>query len=261
MTDATLALPDEFEETRFERGRFGPDDREGFVATVERATTTLSVLPVRYERTDGSETVTALDGDFEFERAFAAGGDVARTTAFALRVRVRPFEKRHESLACIAADAGDALAAAVWLARASDDDAAMARHLRLHAGTQPSSRARPVLSDDDVLTALFADEPTRCVLTGKQTRSHEIRVPYRYAPLLDGIRYTDAGVVRFPTIVSGLAGAVSHAAWTDRDLDDVDFGAPLERDAPGRYSLDADAAAVLSDALAERFALRRPEDV
>ncbi|MEF8773253.1 MAG: hypothetical protein V5A23_03140 [Halobacteriales archaeon] len=255
--DAELALPDDFEETRFERDAYGPDERSGFAATFASGSTTLSVIPVRYRRRDGHEEVTGLQGDYHAEGETALGGPAGPTTAFALRAEFRPYEVEKAALVWVAAAAGDALAAAVWLARASDDDAALQRHLRAHWGTGPSSPANPAISDDDALGALFADESDRCVLAGKPTSSHRIDVPYRYAPALSGMVTTDHGVVRFPSTAAGLAGVVSHAAWADHGLDAVDFEPRLERAGPGRYVLDPDLIEALSDAAADRFVLRR----
>lgn len=255
--DAELALPDDFEETRFERDAYGPDDRTGFAATFESGSTTLSVMPVRYRRQDGHEEVTGLQQDYHAEGETPLGGSAAPTTAFALRAEFQPYEVEKAALVWVAADAGDALATAVWLARKSDDGAALQRHLRAHWGTAPSSPANPAISDDDALGALFADDADRCVIEGKPTSSHRITVPYRYAPALSGMVTTDHGVVRFPSTAAGLEGVVSHAAWEEHGLDDVAFDVSLDRAAPGRYALDPDLIEALSEAAAERFVLRR----
>ncbi len=255
---ATIELPASWTETRFERGAFGPDDRSGFEATFERADASLSVLPVRYGRSDGRERIRALTGEYRATREdLTSERSVPATTAFAARATFAPYEREHRAVVCVAADAGDALAAAVWLAAGSDDARDLGRNVRLHAGTRPASRSDPALADDDVLAARFAEVPGRCLFTGTETRSHRIEVPYRYAPLLDGVGETARGVPRFPSTVRRLVGVVSHRAWTERDLDDVGFDTALERISAGRYRLDEAAVETLAGADAGRLALAR----
>lgn len=260
MTASTaIELPAGWTETAFERLTVGPDDREGLAATLASGETTLSVVPVRYRVSGGRERVDALDGDLAVERdePTASLPDAGPLSAFAVRARFTPFGSTREAVPCVAADADDALAVAAWLAGASEDDAALDRNLRLHAGTTPPSRSTPALADDDVLGALFADDPRRCLLAGVETSSHAVRLPYRCAPLLAGMKRTARGVVRFPTTVAGLAGVVSHAAWEERGLADVDLAAPLAREVAGRYRLADDVAALAADVEASALALRR----
>lgn len=259
--DLTLSLPDGWTEARYESGEYGPDDRQGLEATLEQADATLEVLAVRYRRSDGSEEIEALTGDYRATRPDPAGGGTVPTmTAFATVATFTPYERERAAVVTVAADAGDALAVAAWLAAASDDARELERNVRLHAGKRPPSRSDPALPDDDVLAATFAAEPDRCVYAGKETRSHRIEVPYRYAPLHDGARETPRGVPRFPSTIRGLVGVVSHDAWEERSLDSVAFDAPIERVDPGRYRLDADVAAVLEPTRADRFALARLVD-
>lgn len=260
--DADLTVPDGWEETAFERGVYGPDDREGFAATLECDGATVAVAPVRYRRADGEQRIRSLADDWTEERGDPAVpfGDVAPTTAFAVRLAYRPHARERRDVACVAAEAGDALAVGVWLAAAAGDPGDLRRHLQRHAGAVAASRGRPVVSDADVLRAVFADEPRNCVISGKQTRSHRIAVPYRYAPLLDDDRLSDGGRVRFPPTVGRLAGAVSHAAWEAEDLEGVAFDAPLERVEAGRYRFEEDVAGVLARAEVEAFALEGLEE-
>lgn len=255
--DATLSLPDGWTEAGFERGVYGPEDREGFVAAVERADATVEVLPVRYRREDGAERVTALTEEWEASRSDPSVPipDVSPRTAFATRLTYTPFDTEREEVVCVAADAGDALAVATWLASAAGDARELRRHVNNHAGS--GSPTTTGLSDDDVLAAAFADELRRCVFTGKTTSSHHVELPYRYAPLLSGARRTDPGVPRFPSTVRGLAGAVSHAAWDEHALEAVEFSAPVERDGPGEYRLAADVSDAVAGTDFEAYALRR----
>lgn len=258
--EATLALTDDWSEVRFERGTFGPDDREGLVASVQCEDARADVLPVRYHREDGREHVTALAEDWEGRRADPGVPvhDVAPTTAFATRLTYTPFDTEREEAVCVAAHAGDALAVAAWLARASDDARDLRRHVNNHAGS--GSPTGPSLSDEDVLAAVFDDDPDHCVFTTQSTRSHTIELPFRYAPVLSAVRRTGPGVPRFPSTLRGLAGVVSHAAWDEHALHDVAFDAPVERDGPGEYRLADDVADAVAGTDAESYALRRLGD-
>ena len=255
--DATLSLPDGWEETRFDRGAYGPDDREGFVAAVERDAATAEVIPVRYRREDGTEVVGAIDEDWEAGRSDPSVPipDVDPLTAFATRLTYTPYDTEREEVVCVAADAGDALAVAVWLAEAAGDARELRRHVNAHAGSGSPTGA--ALSDDDVLAAVFAEEPRRCVYTARETRSHEIALPYRYAPMLSAARRTDLGVPRFPSTIRELAGVVSHQAWEEHGLEGVDLAAPIERDGPGEYRLATAVADDVAGTDAESYALRR----
>lgn len=262
MTDAArLDLPEEWTESAFERGTYGPMDREGLEAAFERDSMRVSVLPARYRREQGEESLRGYTRDLDLSKRSPEvfGEDVAPQTAFAVHVEYRPVSATRETIVCVAADADDALAVGVWLARASDDDAELGRNVDHHRGTQPAT-AGGGITDDDALAALFDDEADRCALTGRPSGSHDLTLPYRYYPLLEGHRTTARGVPRFPSDVASLAGVVSHTAWTERSLADVSFDAPLEREGAGSYALDADAAAVATDVHADAVTLRRLAD-
>lgn len=255
--DAALSLPEGWAETSFERDAYGPDDRDGFVAAVDRADATIEVIPVRYRRMEGTEVVTAITEEWEAGRndPSVPPRDVEPVTAFATRLTYTPFDTERQEVVCVAIDAGDALAVAVWLADASADARELRRHVNNHAASGSPTGAS--LSDDDVLAATFADEPARCVFTARETRSHRVELPFRYVPLLSGARRTQPGVPRFPSTVRVLEGVVSHAAWEEHGLADVAFGAPIERTGPGEYRLTADVADAVAGTDAEAYALRR----
>lgn len=266
MTDAEsttrLAPGEAWTESQHERGTYGPDDRDGRTVAFERGTMEVAVLPVRYAREEGRETVTALTRDLDFERRSPASfvSAVPRTTAFATYVGCEPVGSVRQDVVCVADDADDALAVACWLAGAADDDRSLAQHVRVHRGEQGLADPQAGVSDDDALVALFAADPDRCVVTGSPTSSHGVDLPYRYAPLLADLPHTKRGVPRFPDTVRTLAGSVSHRAWEERGFDDVDVSAPLERVDAGEYRLDEGVAAVVEDLDASRFALRRLGD-
>jgi len=255
-----LSLPDGWVETAFRRDEFGPDDVAGLAATVETEAgdAALSVVPVRYERTDGRDRVESLIGTFDH----TAGGvdvhgprDATPRTAFALRVRFTPGASRREVVYAVTADAEDALAVACLLARACSDAAAVRDCVDDHGGAGVGPVGAATLSDDEAVDAALAAAPDRCAFTGQPTSSHHLGVPLRYAVAAEGYPHTDAGVARVPTLVGGFAAAVSHDAWTERSLSTFDPTAAVERTAPGEYRLpDGDR---LADAAASRFSLVR----
>lgn len=252
----TLAL-DGWDEQHYERGTYGPDDRTGVEAVFERDSMTLAVRPVRYACRDGHEEIRGLTTDQEYSRDLVTAlPAVRRRTAFATHAEYRPYSAAKSAVACVAHDADDALAAAAWLADGTTDDRDLHQHVRLHRGEQ-LTRSQAAVSDDDVLAALFADEPDRCVLTGRPTTSHRIELPYRYFAALDGSKRTPQGVVRVPSTVRSLVGAVSHTAWEDNDLDAVAFGTPLERVEAGTWALNDDVLRAVDGANAADFALER----
>lgn len=263
MTDDTeFSPPSAWQETRFERGAFGPDGRQGFAATLMVDDATLAVVPVRYRREGGEERLEAIDEDWSRVRdgPTVSPEPLEPTTAFAARLTQRSRGRDRETVLTVAADAGDALAPAGWLAAAATDADDLRRQAEHHAGVGAAGPGRAVLSDDDVLTAYFADEPERCVLTGTRTRSHRIELPYRYVQVLDGTRRTDRGVLRFPSTVRALVGVVSHGAWEDDGLAEVDFGAPLERVEAGRYRLDGSVVEAIRGADSAAFSLTRLDE-
>lgn len=264
MTDADLALPAAWTETHFERDAYGPDDRPGLAATAERDDATLSVVPVRYRREDGREEVDAVAEDLRLGRRDpTAAGDVAERTAFATRVDYRPVGSRRSDVVCVAAAADDALAVLVWLARAAPDDRALRRALAARRGA--SAGRNVVVADDEALDARLVGDTDHCAATGRPTRSHRFTLPYRYFHLLDGSLRSDRGVPRVPDTVDHLAGALSHGAYEDVGVggvafDDLDFDAPVQREAPGEYRLDPAVAALAAELDATRLVLRRLGD-
>ena len=261
--DAYLTFPEGWTEVRFEREAFGSDGCAGLRVTAECEDATIDVLPVTYRRESGEETVQALDSVWRASRddPSVPFSDVSPTTAFTTRLTYTPHQRQRDEAICVAADAEDALAVAVWLAEHSPDANALRRNVDLHSGSGAPSPNTPVLSDDEVLDIVFADEPNQCVLSGKQTRSHLIAVPYRYAPLLSTIRRTRRSVVRFPSTIETLIGSVCHDAWVEYGLEDVNFEESIERVDSGRYRLPRDVVDAVAGADAEAFALRRLGEV
>lgn len=248
MSDATdsgpgpLALGDGWEEVEFERDVYGPDDRSGLRVGLGRGSMRVAVEPVRYERNGHRERIQLLvDGRRTVERnsPAAVDADQSATTAYATLVQYQPGDRERETVYTVTHDAGDALAAAVWLTAATDTDWSMERNIRLHRGAA-TARTDVVVSDDDALRALFRGVADRCVFSGKPTRSHRIRLPYRYVGALRNRKRTGRGMLRVPSSVDALVGAVSHEAWVERELESIDWAAPIVRPEPGTYRLDTD---------------------
>lgn len=253
---STLSL-EGWDRRRYEHGTYGPDGRDGVDAAFERETMSLAVRPVRYECTEGRETLRGLTTDMERTRDLVGMlPDVDVLTAFATIADYRPYSTDESAVLCVARDADDALAAAVWVAHDVTGDRDLQRNVGLHRGDRVGRSLAPV-SDDDVLATLFADEPDRCVLSGRPTTSHHIRLPYRYFPVLSGTRRTPDGVPRFPSTVDSLVGAVSHTAWENEGLDEVAFDTPLERVDDSTWALDEAVLDAVADANAADFALDR----
>lgn len=246
-----------WEETRFESGAYGPEDRSGLRAQLSNDSMTISVEPVRYERDGHRERIVLLGEDRDLERGATAvvDGDPAQTTAFATHVEYRPGDRVRETVYTVTRHAGDALAAATWLTADTDTDWEMERNVRLHRG-QATARTDVVVSDDDALRALFREAPDRCVFSGKPTRSHQIHLPFRYVAVLRHRKRTARGVLRVPSSIDGLVGAVSHEEWVERSLADLDCSAPVARNGPGQYVLDSAVEEAIAGSDAAAFACR-----
>ncbi|MFB6119708.1 MAG: hypothetical protein ABEJ68_01165 [Halobacteriaceae archaeon] len=261
MTRYTLSAG--WREAAFERDSYGPSNTPGLAATFDHESLddTVRVLPVRYGCTDGEESLTALTTDFavEWRDPAAYTPDVPEQTVFAVVADCERLTPDFRRIATLTRDADDALAIATWLMDGADGGRDVARRVISHRGEQFAVTTDPALADDDVLATRLDDAPERCLLTGKPTRSHVVDVPYRYAATLPDVPTSARSVVRFPSRLDTLHAAFSHAAWTDRDLHDGAFDAPLERVSPGTYELGA-AASVVADGAFERFALGRLGD-
>ncbi|MFW5896450.1 MAG: hypothetical protein ACOCUA_03610, partial [archaeon] len=220
---------------------------------------TIRILPVRYERDGLNETIEALTADVsQTRRRITIDGPerVTPRTAFGVHLSYRPVSTERELFYTVAADPGDALAIAAWIAtRASTDDECHDL-VRTHAGTYSSLQGDDVLSDEEVLGATLADAPGRCLFRGKQTRSHRLEVPLRCAPLLEGYPTSSRGMPRVPaTVETGLA-VVSHDAWEERELGGMVLDAPAKRVDEGVYRLFDSTATAIEAGDAANLAVR-----
>ncbi|MFB6299610.1 MAG: hypothetical protein ABEH65_05050 [Halobacteriales archaeon] len=263
---AVVSLPPDWTEREYRSGTFGPDDRAGIEATLELdpeddPVVTVEVLPVRYRRTDGEERIEWLTQDLQFNRQdFIRSGDVAPTTAFAVTATYTPVSREEQDLLCVAADADDALAIAVWLAQHTDNGRHMREHLQIHVGSHPNPKPQDINAGDEVLAATLPETPEDCLVSGTPTNSHHVRIPYRYYPYLPDAPHTSHGVPRFPSTVDSLAAVIAHRVWTNYDLSDGLFSAPLDRRDSGEYALKAPLCELLGEGSIERVALNRLGD-
>lgn len=261
-----LTLPAAWTEQSYRTDTFGPDDRAGIEATLERdfeddPPVTIEVLPVRYRRTDGEERIDWLTQDLEFSRQdFFRSGDVAPTTAFAVTATYTPVSRQEQDLVCVAADADDALAIAVWLANHTDSGRDMREHLRIHVGNHPNPKTQDLNAGDEILEARLPAMVENCLVSGTPTSSHQVRIPYRYYPYIPDAPHTSHGVPRFPSTVDSLSAVIAHRVWTDHDLSEELFTAPLDRRNPGEYALSETLCELLGEAAIDRVALNRLGD-
>lgn len=254
-----VELPSEWSEVAFDRGTYGRNDVEGFEVTFESEEPTISVVPVRYERDGLDETIEALTTDVRQtrRRIGIAGPDrVPPLTAFGVHVTYRPVTTERDLFYTIAADPGDALAVACWIATRATTDDECHDLVRTHAGTYSSLEGDDVLSDEEVLGASMADAATHCLFRGKQTRSHRLDLPLRCAPLLDGYPTSRRGMPRVPATVDTGLVAISHDAWEEHGLEESVFDAPAERIDEGVYRLFDPSATAIESGDASRLAIR-----
>lgn len=258
---ASVTLEPPWQEANFERGRYGPDDLPGLEARFEQESMTVMVASVRYRCDGGRERIRGLTTDFDRSRReqTAVLPDVSHRTAFAVRAAYQPYATTETAVVAVAADADDALAIALWIANFATTDRSLQRTVHTHQGQQPAAAGGQV-SDDDALGVAFADEPDRCLFTGRPTSSHQLRVPYRYLAVLDERPTSGNGRLRFPSTVETLVASVSHTAWEDRRLGTVDLQQPMAREGPGEYALDPGAIDALQGGDASACVLRRLGD-
>lgn len=252
--DGLLALPDPWTETAFERGEYAlaGEQREGLAATFDGPEgTSTGVVPVAFEHTTrGRLRVERLDGEAMVDRtAVPPETPVDRRVAFATELAYERAGSQRQVAYTVAEDAGDALAAACWLATAVGRGYSPDRAVRRHRGTDGTS-------DDDRVAATLRGAADRCLVSGRPTSSHPVALPLRYGPLLSGYPTAFREVPAVPSRVGGLRAVVSHSAWEDLDLDESAFEAPVERAASGEYRLSPAVAAAVRGAPAERVGYR-----
>lgn len=76
-----------------------------------------------------------------------------------------------------------------------------------------------------------------CRLLVCRIRSHLLRLPFRYAPLLEDYPENAEALPAVPPRVAGFEVAVSHTEWSERSLSEGALEAPMERVEGGVYQL------------------------
>ncbi|ELY67712.1 hypothetical protein [Natrinema versiforme] len=242
IDDGQFTIPDGWEETEFEQGVYGPDQKEGVQARFESESDTIEVIPVEFERMGNSEFVQGLNSDMgkrESSPEIDEKPDIDPQTSFAVHLRYDTFSSWDSEYYTITSSGDDALAVACWLANAdvAGSTAELDEIVNIHNGETMDYRDR---SDKDRLEDSFAEDPGRCLISGSPTQSHEVSIPFRYAPLLEGYPTTYQDVPAIPETVDSFRATVSHTEWTEHELDEDAFQSQVERTAEGEYTLDED---------------------
>ncbi len=259
-----LTLGDEWTEERFETGEWGPSNKSGIDAMFEcdhhGEVANIEVIPIRYERQGRKETSRGLSGGYRAEThsdKIGQAPDVKPMTAFGVYLMYTPIGGRELAEYTVTAEAGDALAVACWLSQYTTDGVRFEELVHTHNGTDPSDTRENQPDDNEHVERAFAEQPERCLLTGKRTQSHVVDIPYRYGPLLDGFPTTYQGVPCVPSDISSIVGVISHSAWQEHDVADDLFTEPIQRTAEGEYTLDEEDVEFLREQQADTVAVRR----
>ncbi|WP_199708862.1 hypothetical protein [Haloferax sp. Atlit-10N] len=169
-----------------------------------------------------------------------AGGRVYEPCLFAVRAYYAPINSPEISTYTLTNDADDALAAACWLSHATDPMSlgqAIDRVIQAQSGDNPDHYGIDYPTDEERVEDVLVADPNRCFYSGKTTRSHLLRLPFRYAPLLEEYPENAEALPAVPPRVAGFEVAVSHTEWSERSLSEGALEAPMERVEGGVYQL------------------------
>ena len=92
-------------------------------------------------------------------------------------------------------------------------------------------------TDEERVEDVLVENRNRCFYSGKTTWSHLLRLPFRYAPLLEGCPENIEGRPAVPSRVGRLQVVVSHTEWQNRPLSEGALTEPMQRAAGGVYQL------------------------
>jgi hypothetical protein len=249
-----IRLADGWTEESFERGTYGSENTPGVEARFTAAENTeISIDPVEYEVVGRRRRIQGLEADFESRvhsddvaaEAREADGQIYEPCLFAVRAYYTPISSPEISTYTLMADADDAVAVACWLSHATYPMSlgqAIERALQAQAGEDPDHYGIDYPSDEERVEDVCVENPNRCFYSGKTTRSHLLRLPFRYAPLLKGHPENAEALPAVPSRVGGFEVAVSHTKWSDRGLSEEELEAPMEHIDSGVYQLPRDVA-------------------
>ncbi|MDS0243174.1 MULTISPECIES: hypothetical protein [unclassified Haloferax] len=253
-SDYQIQLADGWTEKSFERGTYGSEDTPGVEAQFTAAENTeLRIDPVEYDVVGRRRRIQGLEADFESRvhsddvatEARKSGGQIYEPCLFAVRAYYAPISSPEVSTYTLTTDADDALAAVCWLSHATDPMSlgqAIERALQAQAGEDPDHYGIDYPTDEERIENVFVEDPNRCFYSGKTTRSHLLRLPFRYAPLLEGYPENAEALPAVPSRVGGFEVAVSHTEWSDRGLSEGQLEEPIEHVDTGVYQLPHDVA-------------------
>ena len=253
--DYQIRLADGWTEESFERGTYGPEDTLGINARfTANGNTELHIAPVEYEVVGRRRRIQGLEEDFEAREhsddvaaeADAAGGQIYEPCFFAVRAYYSPISSPEISTYTLTTDPDDAVAVACWLSHATDPMSlgqAIERVIQAQSGGDPDHYGIDYPTGEERIDDVCVEDPNRCFYTGKTTRSHLLRLPFRYAPLLEDYPENAEALPAVPPRVGGFQVAVSYSEWQERDLNDGVLTEPMERVEEGVFKLPNDIAA------------------
>lgn len=249
-----IRLADGWTEESFERDTYGPEDIPGVEARFSAGeNTAITIDPVEYEVVGNRRRIQGLESDFEYQthgdevsaEAREESGKIYEPCLFGVQVHYTPISSPEISMYTLATDADDAVAVACWLSYANDPmgfGQAIERALQAQAGEDPTHYGIDYPSDEKRVEKVCVENANRCFYSGKTTRSHLLRLPVRYAPLLSGYPENAEGLPAIPSRVGGFEVAVSHTEWSDRGISDGELEVTMGHIDSGVYQLASDVA-------------------
>ena len=247
--DYQIRLADGWTEESFERGTYGSEDTPGVEARFTAAENTeIHIDPVEYEVVGRRRRIQGLEADFESRlhsddvaaEANEAGGRVYEPCLFAVRAYYAPISSPEISTYTLTTDADDALAAACWLSHATDPVSlgqAIERVIQAQSGDDPDHYGIDYPTDKERVEDVLVADPNRCFYSGKTTRSHLLRLPFRYAPLLEKYPENVEALPAVPPKIGGLQVAVSHTKWEEHGLSEGALTDSMTRVEEGVFQL------------------------
>lgn len=263
-----IRLADGWTEESFERGTYGANNTTGVEARFAAAEDTIiTVDPVEYEVVGRRRRIQGLESDFESRehsddiaaKAQEAGGEIYESCIFAVRACYAPISSPEISTYTLTANADDAIAAACWLSHATDPmgpGQAIERALQAQSGEDPDHHSIDYPSDEERIQAVCVEDANRCFYSGNTTRSHSLRLPFRYAPIFEGYPENAELLPAVPPRINWFEVAVSHTEWSDHELSAGVLEAPMEHVDDGVYQLQHDIAERADGFPAEAVSLR-----
>lgn len=203
---------------------------------------------MEYEVVGHRRRIQGLEADFESRlhsddvaaEANEAGGRIYELCLFAVRAYYALISSPEISTYTLTTDADDAIAVACWLSHATDPMSlgqAIERVIQAQSADDPDHYGIDYPTDEERVEDVLVADPNRCFYSRKTSRSHLLRLPFRYTPLLEGYPENAETLPAVPPLVAGFEVAVSHTGWSERLLPKGTLEAPMERVEGGVYQL------------------------